>query len=270
MLPNSPGSDEYRKIKEGHAKPTWHHVPSGKEEVLKNKEGHKKRDADHIKHEPISGPKRLNNSRIDALTQESTIVSLRRWATAKKMCRRVNDAAVKSTSDVHIKFVPHTRFEVALGGNAAVQDFFKTLKQPVALEEQYKLQGILIVLCLMDRPTKIRLFVDSGTCDADLPLVECPYPTAEKGVKVLRSKWNTQRPYMRFKKPADTEDFLKKQWSVLAWRFPGFDGVVFHKDFEDGMILPYLSHKLVSRKGGFGDVYKVEIQPDHCSPKVRD
>ncbi|KAF2630599.1 kinase-like protein [Macroventuria anomochaeta] len=269
LLPISPGSDEYRKIKEGRAQPTWHHVRSGKEELLKNEEEYKKRNADYIEDEPISGPKRLNDSRVDALTQESTVGSFRRWATAKKMCRRVNDAAVKTTSDVHIKFVPHTRFEVALGGNAAVQDFFKTLKQPVAPDEQHKLQGILIVLCLMDRPTKIRLFVDSGICDADLPLVECPCPTGAIGAKVLRSKGNTQRPYMRFKKPADTEDFLKKQWSVLAWRFPEFDGVVSHKDLEDGMILPYLSHKHVSRKGGFGDVYKVEIHPDHCSPKNR-
>lgn len=97
------------------------------------------------------------------------------------MCRRVNAAAVKTTSDVHIKFVPHTRFEVALGGNAAIQDLFKTLKQPVPPDEQQKPQGIFIVLCLMDRPTKIRLFIKSGICDADLPLVECPYPTGAKG-----------------------------------------------------------------------------------------
>ena len=36
------------------------------------------------------------------------------------------------------------------------------------------------------------------------------------------------------------------------------------------MILPFLSHKHVSRKGEFGDVYKVEIHPDHISPKVHE
>lgn len=161
---------------------------------------------------------------------------------------------------------------MALGGNSTVQNIFKPLKQPVAPEEQRNLQGILRVLCLMDRPTKIRLFVDSGIGDADLPFVECPCPTGVKGAKVLQSSQsigNTPKPYVKFKKPADTEDFLRKQWSVLAWKLPRFDEVVSHTDLGDGMILPYLSNKHDSRRGGFGDVYKVEIHPDYCYLKVR-
>lgn len=146
--------------------------------------------AEHIKQKLITKPKKLKDARAEALIQESTVGSVRRWAAAKRMCRRVNDAAVKTISDVHFKFMPHIRFEVALGGDTAVQDFFKTLKQPVEPNEQHKLRWIFVVLCLMDHPIKIKFFVESGICDADLPLVECHCRTGAKGVKVLRSKRN--------------------------------------------------------------------------------
>lgn len=210
----------------------------------------------------------LNQPKSDTPAQETTLGSIVRWNTARKMCRRVNSAAIKTASDVYVKFVPRTRFEVVLGGETAIRDFFKTLKQPITPAIQHRLQAILVVLCLMGRPTKIKLFVESGVFDTDLPLVECPCLTGANGAKILQSRRTTSGPYVHFKKPADAEDFLRKQWSVLAWEFPNFDGIVHHTDLEDGMILPYLTQKHVSRPGGFGDVYRVEIHPDHYSSKV--
>jgi hypothetical protein len=269
LFPVSFSSDEYQKLKEGQAKPTWHAARSEKQALQPNGEKHIGRHADGLKHEHVQEAKKMQDSKVTTLSQDSKIVKLQHWALARRMCRRVNNAALKTTSDVHVKFVPRSRFEAALGGKVAIQELFKTIDRSISADRQRSLHKILIVLCLMDCPSKIRLFIDSGIYDTNLPLIECPCPTGVRDVKVLRSKGNMHGSYMSFKTAADTETFLKKQWSVLAWTFPEFDRTVSHEDFEDEVILPYLSHKHIARKGGFGDVYKVEIHPDHCSSKVR-
>lgn len=108
-MPVSPGSEEYRKTKEGLVKPAWHHVRSKKEEFLENEQEDKETIADGIMHEPVVVPQRLNDSRFDALPRDFTIRAIRRWPAAINMCRRVNNAAIKTTFDVHVKFVPHNR-----------------------------------------------------------------------------------------------------------------------------------------------------------------
>jgi hypothetical protein len=121
----------------------------------------------------------------------------------------------------------------------------------------------------MRRPSKIRLFVNDGVCNSDLPLQEAPCPTASRSFCELRNPQSGSS--VRFKKRADAKEFLERQWSVLVPFFHGSDGThIPHRDFGPEDILPFLSHEEAAKEGGSGKVFKVEIHPDHHSfQKVR-
>jgi hypothetical protein len=150
--------------------------------------------------------------------------------------------------------------------NLSMTKISRLMKSRVSADECTSYRKVLAILHLMKRPSKIRLFVKHRVCDSHLPLMEAPYPTGPRRYYELRSR-REPGSSVRFKKGAYANEFLERQWSVLVPFFQGSDGNhVPHDDFESDTILPFL-HYEEKRKGGSGEVFKVEIHPAHHSLK---
>jgi hypothetical protein len=122
---------------------------------------------------------------------------------------------------------------------------------------------------LMKRPSKLRYFVESGVCDTHLPLDRVTYPKTS-GELVdsfeLRSRCDSNAPTVRLKRDDDMIEFEEKQWIVLAPIIEGANGTrVPHRKFYAETVLPYTNRTHAIKKGGFGEVFKAEIHPDHHS-----
>jgi hypothetical protein len=148
-----------------------------------------------------------------------------------------------------------------------------------------KLFAILIILGM---PWKIKDLINASLSDADLPLDTCEvketfYLCHRQSLK--RGEYDQQKhptfprsrmrkakaphpPYIKvFQKWEESKrrDFYDKQWIVMA---PYFDRgqdpnrpIVHHK-LRSKTILPFLSYEFIGR-GGFGEVFKVEIHSGH-------
>jgi serine/threonine protein kinase len=131
-------------------------------------------------------------------------------------------------------------------------------------EKSYR--KIFAILLLIERPAKIRSFVEKGVCDADLPLIKVPRTNRLPGSFKLRRKTAVDLPLGCFKKWKDSTvaRFEQWQWAVLAPFFArGTRKHAPHYSLQPQVILPFTSWEKVARRGGFGQVYKVEIHPDH-------
>lgn len=59
--------------------------------------------------------------------------------------------------------------------------------------------------------------------------------------------------------PDIAQEFYETQWELLA---PVFSKGVLHRELQDMIRLPYVRNKQIGR-GGFGDVYEIELEPAH-------
>ncbi|KAK0750605.1 hypothetical protein B0T18DRAFT_389995 [Schizothecium vesticola] len=147
---------------------------------------------------------------------------------------------------------------------------------------------IMAILILMDKPNKIRRFLEADISDVDLPLElrQVPRPSGSAKIppkwelKSIRAKdqAKTLRCFRRWK-PRAMEEFQKHQWTVLA-PFFALGGVrsvllsgggrrsrdlrtIHHWKLDHRVILPFKSFSEARPEGGCGQVYRVEIHPDH-------
>lgn len=127
---------------------------------------------------------------------------------------------------------------------------------------------IFAILLLIGRSSKIWPFVEEGVCDADLPLVKVQWRDKCQDRWDLRCKRDSKAPLKCFKKwkRSRVAAFEEHQWDVLAPCFEKPDGDnVPHRELQPEEILPFTSWKKASEPGGFGQVYRVDIHPDHHS-----
>ncbi|CAN9277868.1 unnamed protein product [Alternaria alternata] len=137
-------------------------------------------------------------------------------------------------------------------------------KDPITIEDGGPYVKILAILYLIKKPTKIRLFVQSGVCDRDLPLEQDPRRDGPEGSYALRSRHNNQACTILFKRRDYAVDFLEHQWTVLAPTFVRNDAAVVPLvEIEPEVVLPFLSHQEVLKQGGSSKVFRTVIQPDH-------
>ncbi|KAI0198029.1 hypothetical protein F4808DRAFT_473134 [Astrocystis sublimbata] len=126
---------------------------------------------------------------------------------------------------------------------------------------------IMAILILIERPFRIKLFIEEEICDQDLPLVLCEQDPTSAIPRELRKKDSLHVRLKCFEGWSDATvvRFEQSQWSLLA---PGFETAkrkdVPHYKFDRKRILPFKSIKnTAQRGGGFSLVRKVEIHRSH-------
>ncbi|KAM7205422.1 kinase-like domain containing protein, partial [Naviculisporaceae sp. PSN 640] len=132
---------------------------------------------------------------------------------------------------------------------------------------------ILAILLLIDRPSRIRQFVEEGVCDDNLPLELVRVRNSWE----LRIKGEENRPLQCFKvrgkrwRGSTIKAFERTQWHFLA-PFFGQDSrrMALHFKVPDSAILPFIDWQDIGRQGSFSKVYRVRIHPDHHAFHVQD
>jgi hypothetical protein len=147
--------------------------------------------------------------------------------------------------------------------NRPVGKPWRILKAPIVTEAYGSYKRVMTILFLMKRPSKIRLFVKSGLRDDHLPFKKTQLPGVANRSVALTSRNVPRAPSMEFAKPEDADEFLDRQWLVLAPMFSQSDGIIRHYDFEQETILPFLPETTIAKKGGSSKVIKAKIHPDH-------
>lgn len=121
---------------------------------------------------------------------------------------------------------------------------------------------IFAILLLIEHPLKIRRFIEEGVCDSDLPFQKIPLGKRRTPFELRRRTFSDQslRCFQGWKfGPLDM--FYKYQWNVLAPSFAsGEEKLV---KFPSDLILPFTSMRSTGLRGGFGEVFMVDIHPDH-------
>ncbi|CAN9083314.1 unnamed protein product [Alternaria alternata] len=194
------------------------------------------------------------------------------------MTRKLQQAS--QTSYRQQKFIPESqirdivRDEVIQAelskSNKSVGKPSRMLKAPVVSKNYESYRKILAILYLMKRPSKIRLFVKAGLCDDQLPFKKAQHLGRFDRSATLTSRNTPGSANIKFTRPEDADEFLDRQWSVLAPVFSGSDGIVPHDDFKCESILPFLPETTIAKEGGSSKVFKAKIHPDHhnlCQPK---
>ncbi|CAN9267879.1 unnamed protein product [Alternaria alternata] len=187
------------------------------------------------------------------------------------MTRKLQQAS--QTSYRQQKFIPESqirdivRDEVIQAelskSNKSIGKPSRMLKAPVVSNNYESYRRILAILYLMKRPSKIRLFVKAGLCDDQLPFKKAQHLGRFDRSATLTSRNTPGSPNIKFTRPEDADEFLNRQWSVLAPVFFGSDGIVPHDDFECESILPFLPETTIAKEGGSSKVFKAKIHPDH-------
>ncbi|EUC34846.1 hypothetical protein COCCADRAFT_35545 [Bipolaris zeicola 26-R-13] len=197
---------------------------------------------------------------------------LPRDAPTTQLRKKLAEATIKTHRQ--LKFIPRSHVKKIVTAEAVQIEldrsnyptFRRIHRDPVTTDDYSAYRKILAILYLIKKPSKIRMFVQYGVCDKDLPLVKCnssnnPYYSPE-----LRSRNNHLAQPIIFRRRDYADDFLEKQWTVLAPVFAkSEEDRNAHIVLESDEILPFISQSEVTRQGGFGDVYKTEIHPDHHS-----
>lgn len=153
--------------------------------------------------------------------------------------------------------------EHGLASDTEDEQHARHVQQPS--EKSYR--KIFAILLLIERPSRIRSFVEEGVCDADLPLVNVPRTNGLPGPFRLRRKNACSCCPLRCFRGwggSTVARFEQSQWMVLAHSFarskrkrdPDYK-------LQPEIIMPFTSWKKAAPRGGFGQVYRVEIHPDH-------
>ncbi|KAF4336072.1 kinase [Fusarium beomiforme] len=127
---------------------------------------------------------------------------------------------------------------------------------------------IFAILVLLKRPSLIFPFLEQRVCDDDLPLkLGDVVNTAVITIRTRNGKEVTLRGFRR--KKSFYDKFIEKQWVVLSTFFePLSERNDNSQTLEREEIPPFTSWTLVSDRGGFGEVFKVEIHASHHSFRV--
>lgn len=193
---------------------------------------------------------------------ETTGGRLERWKYATKMCKRFNNA-IKPSPHPHRHFLPHSELR-KIGGHEVRRALSMSRKAAISVETPELYRKLLVVLCLIKLPTKVRMFIQSRICDADLPLCVAEVPGKRRDTRVLQSKNGSGTNTVRFKWKSDAEDFYRRQWVVLAPTFiTSEDNPVPHHTLQSKEVLPFYSSHQNGRGGSYGEVSYVEICADH-------
>jgi hypothetical protein len=187
------------------------------------------------------------------------------------MTRKLQQA---SQSSYHLrKFIPESQIQQIVQDQVIQAELYKSnksigkpsrmLKAPVVSKDYASYRKILAILYLIKRPSKIRMFVKVGLRDCHLPLKKTQHPSGTDRSVTLTSQNTPEAPGVRFVRGEDAEEFLERQWSVLAPVFVGSHETVPHIDLEDNSILPFLSETIIAKEGGSSKVFKAKIHPDH-------
>jgi hypothetical protein len=121
-------------------------------------------------------------------------------------------------------------------------------------------QQVFAILLSMGSLKKIWSFIEEQVTDADLPLSK----VRQDGVFQLRRRGDTQTPLKCLDKQSDIIKFVTFQWLVLAPVFGEAVGKkVSHFKAAKSQILPFVLWEKKDRRGGSGEVYRVEVHPDH-------
>ncbi|KAK3331410.1 hypothetical protein B0H66DRAFT_636270 [Apodospora peruviana] len=131
---------------------------------------------------------------------------------------------------------------------------------------------ILAILLLIDRPSRIRLFVEEGVSDNDLPLELIRY----KNSYDLRIKERLDEKLQCFKvrgkrwRSSTLVSFERYQWALLAPFFGQYNRKLPpHFKVPPQAVLPFTTWEDIRRQGSYGRVYKAEIHPDHHAFHVK-
>ncbi|KAM7185614.1 kinase-like domain containing protein [Rhypophila sp. PSN 637] len=145
---------------------------------------------------------------------------------------------------------------------------------------------ILAILVLIERPTRIRQFIDEGVSDEDLPLelVEMPCNSALRHMG--HKTWDLQRrsktgksggspspppPLRCFTvrgkrwRNSTLRKFEENQWIMTAPFFAQDE----RKLLLPQAVLPFTSWEPIGHQGSFGRMFKAEIHPDHHGFQVQ-
>jgi hypothetical protein len=176
--------------------------------------------------------------------------------------------ATKSSPYGAGRFLPKDEIS-KLGASEIREALCVSRKGPMGMEIHGDYSRIFATLCLMKRPTKIRIFLEKQVQDTDLPLQEATVAGHNDKLRLLRSRRDDAIGCKQFLKEDDISAFLELQWIVLAPSFVGYDGATMpHKILRSNEVLPFLSSPKIIREGGFGQVSRIEIHPNHHSLAV--
>jgi hypothetical protein len=166
--------------------------------------------------------------------------------------------------NTHVAFLPDEKIDKLVQPKHVNLELSRSRTKALVTDAPGKFCKILTILYLLKLPKKIRRFVQRSVRDADLPFDAIPNESSGR-CAVLRSK---NRPDARVPFE-DAEDFVKHQWSVLAFAFRSLKAPrVPHYKIPSEVILPFQSHHPLDRKGASGLVYKTRIHPDYYDWKV--
>jgi hypothetical protein len=232
-------------------------------------------------HEPFdsrnfeSKRSKARGTRNDAV---NPVVFVQKWAKTSLPRDASTAQLTKTLAEVNIKtyheykFVPESKLREIVTAEVVQNELQKSnysnlrrmKTRPITVTDGSAYQKILTILYLIKQPSKIRMFVKHGICDQDLPLVKCPILNKNRSLPGLKSAKKPAAVPIKFKRRDYTEEFFENQWRVLAPCFAGSnESGVQHSRLEPQSILPFVSHTKISRQGGFSDVYRTEIYPDH-------
>jgi sRNA-binding protein len=226
-------------------------------------EKHSERD----KQVAARGPEKKARPTTTNKVAHETLGPLDRLKAVRKsyeVSKKVVGAARQCRSlDYHVKFLPEQKIPKLVDSSSISLELTRSRKGSLVTHAPELFVKVQTVLYLIDRPTKIRLFVSNNVCDADLPLEVLPETKESDKFITLRSIKH-QENRVTFRKRSDAEDFVKNQWSVLAYIFhPRTNAKVPHHRLRDDEILPFQGQKLVGRQGSSGKVFETRIHPDH-------
>lgn len=117
------------------------------------------------------------------------------------------------------------------------------------------------ILLFIGRVHKIWSFVKEGVSDVDLPLAKI----TQHGTLQLSRSGEFGAPLRCLREVRDFDEFVTRQWRVLipVLGDPVGEKLLHCATWKDHVRLPFLSWEDEGRTGGFGQVHKVKIHPDH-------
>ncbi|KAB5582973.1 kinase-like domain-containing protein [Coniochaeta sp. 2T2.1] len=138
-------------------------------------------------------------------------------------------------------------------------------RRPPSQEKTYR--KILTILLLIERPSRIRHFIEAEVCDADLPLQRVEtnnFFKSKPWTLGRKSSPNVPLPCFSTWRHATVKAFEATQWTVIA-PFLGQDERKLALRFRipESAVLPFTKWERVHQRGGSGEVFRAEIHPAH-------
>lgn len=186
-----------------------------------------------------------------------------RAANRSRQIRNRVTSALRRSHEYHVRFLPDSEIRKLVDADAVSLELTRSQKTQVSTRTPDSYCKILAVLYLMDLSTKIRLFVTEGLSDKDLPFCTFKNPQQDDKEVGLHSIQDPYGPSVFFKKPENAEDFVRNQWSVLAFHFTRPEGEEApHYLIRTEEILPFESHRFVKKRDD-AEIFCTKIFPEY-------